>query len=66
MGKNEYGWVEIWVDGWWKGKKIKEQKQSSKTIDIVTYILKVSEYCVKCVFVVHFRSSGTFKVCKLA
>ena len=39
---------------------MKEQK-SSKTIDIVSYALKVSENCVTCVFVVHFRSSDTFK-----
>ena len=32
-----------------------------KTIDIVSYALKVSENDVTCVFVVHFRSSGTFK-----
>ena len=25
-GKNEYGRVEIWVEGWWMGKKTKEQK----------------------------------------
>ena len=59
-GKNEYGRVEIWVDGWRTGKKMKEQK-TSKTIDIVSYTLKVSENGVTCVFVVHFRSSDTFK-----
>ena len=42
---------------------MKEQKRSSKTIDIVSYASKVS---VNGVFVVHFRSSDTFKVCKLA
>ena len=42
MGRNEYGRVEIWVDGWWLGKKLKEQKRSSRTIDIVSYALKVS------------------------
>ena len=36
-------------------------KKSSKTIDIVCYALKVSENGVTCVFVVHFRSSDTFK-----
>ena len=36
------------------------QKRSSKTIDIVT-ALKVSVNGVICVFVVHFRSSGTFE-----
>ena len=40
---------------------MKEQKKSYKTIDIVSYALKVSENCVTCVFVVHFRSSDTFK-----
>ena len=32
---------------------------SSKTIDIVSYALKVSVNGVTCVFVVHVRSSGT-------
>ena len=45
---------------------MKEQKRSSKTIDIVNYASKVSVNGVTCVFVVHFRSSDTFKVCKLA
>jgi len=22
-GKTYFGWVEIWVDGWWMGKKLK-------------------------------------------
>ena len=35
------------------------KKMSSKTIDIVSYALKVSVNAVKCVFVAHFRSSGT-------
>ena len=40
------------------GQKMKEQKKrSSKTIDIDSYALKVNG--VKCVFVAHFRSSGT-------
>ena len=55
MGKNEYEWVEIWVDR----KKTKEQKKFYKTIDIVSYALKVSVNGVICVFVAHFRSSGT-------
>ena len=38
---------------------MKEQKRSFKTIDIVSYALKVSVNGVKCVFVAHFRSSGT-------
>ena len=47
-------------DGLWTGIKMKEQKKrSSKTIDIVSYALKVSVNGVKCVFVAHFRSSGT-------
>ena len=64
MDKNEYGRVEIWVDRLWTGTKMKEQKfkkTSSKTIDIVSYALKLSENGVTCVFVVHFRSSDTFK-----
>ena len=35
------------------------KKRSSKTRDIVSYALKVSVNGVKCVFVAHFRSSGT-------
>ena len=35
------------------------KKRSSKTIDIVSYSLKMSVNGVKCVFVAHFRSSGT-------
>ena len=42
------------------GKKMKEQKRSSKTINIVSYDLEVSVNGVTCVFVVHFRSSDTF------
>ena len=63
-GKNEYGRVEIWVDGL---KKMKEQKKVFQNhIDIVSYVLKVSINCVTCVFVVLFRSKNTFKVCELA
>ena len=36
-------------------------KKSSKSIDIVSYALKVSVNGVICVFVDHFRSSGTFE-----
>ena len=43
----------------WTGKKMKEQKKVSQTIDIVSYALKVSVNGVICVFVAHFRSSGT-------
>jgi len=52
--------------GWTGNTKMKEQKRSYKTIDIVSYPLKVSINGVTCVFVVHFRSLDTFKVCKLA
>ena len=42
------------------GQKMKEpKKRSSKAIYIVIYALKVSVNGVKCVFVAHFRSSGT-------
>ena len=52
MGRNMGGRV----------KKMKDQnKTSSKTIDIVSYALKVSVNGVICVFVAHFRSSGTFE-----
>ena len=37
-----------------------------KTINIVSYASKVCVNGVTCVFVVLFRSSDTFKVCKLA
>ena len=41
-------------------KKIRsKKKRSSKTIDIVSYALKVSVNGVICVFVAHFRSPGT-------
>ena len=40
---------------------MKERKKSSKTIDSVSYALKVSVNGVSCVFVVHFRSSDTFQ-----
>ena len=39
----------------------KEGAKSFKTIDIVSYALKVSVNGVTCVFVVHFRSSDTFE-----
>ena len=39
---------------------MKEQKRSPKTIDIVSYALKVSENGVTCVFVFDFRSSGNW------
>ena len=41
-------------------KKIKIKK-ASKTIDIVSYALKVSINGVKCVFVARFRSLGTLE-----
>ena len=40
---------------------MKQQKKSSKTIDIVSYALKMSVNDVMCVLVAHFRSSGTFE-----
>ena len=52
--KNEYGWVEIWTGGGWVNTW--SSKKSSKTIDIVSYALKVSVNGVTCVFVVLFRS----------
>ena len=52
MDGQKYGWM---------GKKMKEPKRSSKTIDIVSYALKVSVNGVICVFVAHFRSSDTFE-----
>ena len=45
---------------------MKEQKKSSKTIDVVSYALKVSINGVTCVFVVLFRSKNTYNVCELA
>ena len=43
------------------GGRVKKEgaKKSSKTIDIVSCALKVSVNGVICVFVAHFRSSGT-------
>ena len=47
--------------GWTGGGRIKnEGAKCSKTIDIVSYASNVSVNGVKCVFVVHFRSSDTF------
>ena len=51
------------------GGRVKNEaakKRSSKTIDIVSYALKVSVNGVTCVFVVLFSSKKTFKVCELA
>ena len=42
LGKNENGRVEIWV----YGKKMKEQKKASKTIDIVSYALNLCYFVV--------------------
>ena len=39
---------------------MKEQKRSSKTIDIVSYAIEIKVNGVTCVFVVHFRSSDIF------
>ena len=44
-------------------QKMKQKKRSSKTIDIVSYASNMSVNGVT--YVVHFRSSDTFKVCKL-
>ena len=44
----------------WMGKKMKEQRKVSKSIDIVSYGLEVSVNGVTCVFIFHFRSSDTF------
>ena len=44
-----------------KEQKKKKKKRSSKTIDIVSYVLKVSVNGVICVFGAHFRSSGTLE-----
>ena len=51
---------------WCTGIKMKEQKRSFKTIDLVSYALEVSVDGVTHVFVVYFMESDTFKVCKLA
>ena len=51
MDRQKYGWT---AGGW--VKKTKEQKRSSKTIDIVNYALKVSVNGVICVFLAHLRS----------
>ena len=37
------------------------KKNYSKTIDIVSYALKVGVNGVTCVFVVHLKSLGTFE-----
>ena len=53
MDGQKYGWTGKTMEQ--KNKKTK----SSKTIDIVSYALKVSVNGVICVFVAHFSSSGT-------
>ena len=62
-GKNEYGRVEIWRTGCGRAKNegAKKKKRSSKTIDIVSYALKVSVNGVKCVFVAHFHHQAQFE-----
>ena len=47
-------------------QKLRSKKRSSKTIDIVSYALKVSVNGVTCVSIVNFRSSDTFDFFKLA
>ena len=44
---------------WQNNEGAKKKRSSKKTIDIVSYALKVSVNGVICVFVAHFRSSGT-------
>ena len=56
MDGQKYGWT-----GGGQVKKMNGQKKSSKTIDVVSYALKVSVNGVICVFVAHFRSSETFE-----
>ena len=43
---------------------MKEQKRSSKTIDVVSYVLDVSVNGVTFVFVVYFRASDIFLTLK--
>ena len=43
------------------GVKNEGAKKKVKTIDIVSYALKVSVNGVICVFLAHFRSSDTFE-----
>ena len=57
MDGQKYGWTG---DGQGKNEGAKK-KRSSKTIDIVSYALKVRVNGVICVFVAHFRSSGTLE-----
>ena len=49
----------------WTGKKMKEQKRSSKTIDIVSYALKISVNGVICVCSPISGHQAHLKVCKL-
>ena len=66
------GQKRIWTgrnmeDGLWTGKKIKDQKKrSSKTIDIVSYALKVSVNGVMCVCSPFQVIRHNFNVYKLA
>ena len=49
-GKTHCGRAEICVDVWWTGNKIKEQKRSSKIIDIVSYAPTTDfKWCHMCV-----------------
>ena len=54
MDGQKYGWT-----GGGRVKKLRSKKTSSKSKDSVSYALKVSVNGVICVFVAHFRSSGT-------
>ena len=58
-----FGWVKKRL---WTGRNVGRQvkkgaKKSSKTIEIISYALEVYINGVICVFVAHFRSSGTFE-----
>ena len=47
----------------WMGRNMggRVKNEDAKTIDIVSYALKVSVNGVICMFVVYFRSSDTFE-----
>ena len=43
--------IALCKDGWCTSKKMKEEKKSSKTIDMVSYALKVSVNGVMCLLI---------------
>ena len=47
------------------GRVKNERAKSSKTIDIVSYALKVSVNGLTCVFVLYISGKKIFKVCEL-